>query len=135
MSRLLRLLAPAVLLALAACSAAQAPRSGPTLVVGAIYPLSGPQAEGGHEEFGGVRAALQVAMDEGVPGADRIQLQVEDVQTPAEAVAAVDTLIDRYHVPLIIGTYGSTLSTAAAARADSATSCTGRPAPLPTRSP
>jgi branched-chain amino acid transport system substrate-binding protein len=118
MSRLLRLLAPAVVLALAACSGAQAPPSGPTLVVGAIYPLSGPQAQGGHEEFGGVRAALQVAMDQGVPGANRIQLQVEDVQTPAQAVAAVDTLIDRYHVPLIIGTYGSTLSAAAAARAD-----------------
>ena len=33
MSRALRLLAPAALLALIACSAAQAPRSGPTLVV------------------------------------------------------------------------------------------------------
>jgi branched-chain amino acid transport system substrate-binding protein len=118
MSRAVRLLAPVVLLAIAACSAAQAPRSGPTLVVGAIYPLSGPQSGGGREEFGGVRAALQVAMDEGVPGAGRIQLQVEDVQTPAQAVAAVDALIDRYHVPLIIGTYGSTLSAAAAARAD-----------------
>jgi len=40
------------------------------------------------------------------------------VQTPAQAVAAVDRLIDRYHVPLIIGTYGSTLSAVAAARAD-----------------
>jgi branched-chain amino acid transport system substrate-binding protein len=117
--RLLRLIVPALLLGLAGCSSAQAPRpGGPPLVLGAIYPLSGPQSEGGHEEFGGVRAALQVARDEGLPGADRVRLQVEDVQTPAEAVAAVDRLIDRYHVPLIVGTYGSTLSAAAAARAD-----------------
>jgi branched-chain amino acid transport system substrate-binding protein len=118
MTRPLRLIAPLALLALVACSPVQAPRSGPTLVVGAIYPLSGTQAEGGHEEFGGVEAALQVARDEGVPGADRVRLQVEDVQTPAQAVAAVDRLIDRSHVPLIIGTYGSTLSAVAAARAD-----------------
>jgi branched-chain amino acid transport system substrate-binding protein len=118
MSRPLRLIVPLALLVLAACSQAQAPRGGPALVLGAIYPLSGAQAEGGHEELGGVRAALQVARDEGVPGADRVRLQVEDVQTPDEAVAAVDRLIDRYHVPLIIGTYGSTLSAAAAAHAD-----------------
>jgi len=116
--RALRLIVPVLLLALAACSSAQPSRSGPALVLGAIYPLSGPQSEGGHEEFGGVRAALQVARDQGVPGADRVRLQVEDVQTPDQAVAAVDRLIDRYHVPLIIGTYGSTLSAAAAARAD-----------------
>ena len=118
MSRSLRLIAPLVLLAIAACAPARAPSSGPALVIGAIYPLSGAQTEGGHEELGGVRAALQVARDEGVPGADRIRLQVEDVQNPAEAVAAVDRLVDRYHVPLIIGTYGSTLSAAAAAHAD-----------------
>jgi branched-chain amino acid transport system substrate-binding protein len=118
MLRLFRLVAPLILLAIAACSTAQAPHSGPALVLGAIYPLSGAQSAGGHEELGGVRAALQVARDQGVPGADRVQLQVEDVRTPEEALAAVDRLIDRYHVPLIIGTYGSTLSTAAAARAD-----------------
>jgi len=114
----IRLTVLLLLLALAACSQAQAPHSGPALLIGAIYPLSGSQAEGGKEEFGGVRAALQVARDEGVPGADRIQLQVEDVQTPQQALAAVDRLIDRYHVPLILGTYGSTLSAVAAARAD-----------------
>ena len=118
MSRPLRLIAPLVLLALAACAPVQAPRGGPALVVGAIYPLSGSQSEGGHEELGGVRAALRVAVDEGVPGAERVQLQVEDVRTPEEALAAVDRLIDRDHVSLIIGTYGSTLSAAAAARAD-----------------
>ncbi len=118
MSRVPRLVLLAALLVLAACSQSQLPRTGPALVVGAVYPLSGTQAEGGHEELGGVRAALQVARDQGVTGADRVELQVEDVRTPAEAVAAVDRLIDRYHVPLIVGTYGSTLSAAAAARAD-----------------
>lgn len=118
MSRPTLLTVLTVLLALAACSPAQPSRSGPTLVIGAIYPLSGSQSEGGHEELGGVRAALQVARSQGVPGAARVELQVEDARTPEEAVAAVDRLIDRYHVPLIVGTYGSTLSAAAAARAD-----------------
>jgi branched-chain amino acid transport system substrate-binding protein len=118
MSRLLRLIVLAGLLAAAGCSPAQLPRLGPTLTLGAIYPLTGTQAEGGNEEYNGVRAALQLARDRGVPGADRIQFQVEDARTPDEAVQAVDRLIDRYHVPLIIGTYGSTLSVAAAARAD-----------------
>jgi branched-chain amino acid transport system substrate-binding protein len=118
MTRLLRLIALAGLLAAAACSPAQLPHLGPSLTLGAIYPLTGSQAEGGNEEYNGVRAALQLARDQGVSGADRIQLQVEDVRTPAEAAQAVDKLIDQYHVPLIIGTYGSTLSAAAAARAD-----------------
>ena len=38
--------------------------------------------------------------------------------TPEAARAAVDRLIDTYHVPAIVGTYGSTLAEAAAARAN-----------------
>src|SRR5256885_14405490 len=105
-------------LLLAACSTAQPATSGRPLVIGAIYPLSGPQADGGREELGGVQAALDVARAQGVPGAGRIELRVQDVQTPEQARAAVDRFIDRDHVALIVGTYGSTLSEVAAARAD-----------------
>jgi len=80
-------------------------------VLGAIYPLSGPQAQGGREELAGVQAALRVS------GAN-LRLQVIDAITPAQASAAVDTLVSRYHVPAILGTYGSTLSAAASARAE-----------------
>src|SRR5438128_10369779 len=81
------------------------------VVLGAIYPLSGPQAPGGKSELAGVQAALRLS------GAD-VRLQVIDATTPEAAAAAVDTLVHRYHVPAILGTYGSTLSAAASARAE-----------------
>jgi len=81
------------------------------LVLGAIYPLSGPQAEGGKAELAGVQAALRVS-------AANARLQVIDATTPQAAAAAVDTLVKTYHVPAIVGTYGSTLSAAASARAE-----------------
>ncbi len=97
-----------------ACSSpARAP-----ITVGAIYPLSGPQAEGGREELDGLRAALHVAQESGALGGREVRLQVVDVQTPDGAAGAVDRLIDQHHVSVIAGTYGSTLSEAAAARAD-----------------
>src|SRR5436309_600428 len=81
------------------------------MVLGAIYPLSGPQASGGKSELAGVQAALR-ASDAGV------RLEVIDATTPQAAAAAVDTLVRHYHVPAILGTYGSTLSAAASARAE-----------------
>jgi ABC-type branched-subunit amino acid transport system substrate-binding protein len=107
---------PLLLLALlvaAACTQATPATSRPRLVVGAVYPLTGPQAEGGRQELGGVRAALATA---GLAG--EVRLAVVSVETPAGARAAVDRLIDRDHVAVILGTYGSTLSEAAAERAD-----------------
>ena len=99
-----------VLLFAAAC-AQDASSSGPQLVLGAIYPLSGPQAQGGRSELAGVQAALRLA------GADT-RLQVIDATTPQAAATAVDTLVHQYHVPAILGTYGSTLAAAASARAE-----------------
>ena len=86
-------------------------------MLGAIYPLSGPQAEGGRQELAGVNAALRLAQS---TGAIRVQvrLQVVDAATPQAASAAVDELVRDYHVPAILGTYGSTLSAAASARAE-----------------
>jgi branched-chain amino acid transport system substrate-binding protein len=81
------------------------------LVLGAIYPLSGPQAPGGKAELAGVQAALKVSQA-------KVRLQVIDATTPEAASAAVDKLVHDYHVPAIIGTYGSTLSAAASARAE-----------------
>jgi branched-chain amino acid transport system substrate-binding protein len=87
------------------------------LVLGAIYPLSGSQAAGGKEELAGVKAALSLATRSGalkVP----VRLDVVDANTPQAAVAAVDHLVRDDHVPAILGTYGSTLSAAASARAE-----------------
>ncbi len=80
-------------------------------MLGAIYPLSGPQAPGGKQELAGVEAALRVSHA-------NVRLQVIDATTPQQASAAVDTLVRDYHVPAILGTYGSTLSAAASARAE-----------------
>ena len=79
----------------------------PTFVVGAIYPLTGPQSQGGAQELAGVRAALTLA-------GSNVHLRVISAETPADAQAAVDRLVDRDHVPVILGTYGSTLADAAA---------------------
>jgi branched-chain amino acid transport system substrate-binding protein len=87
------------------------------LVLGAIYPLSGPQAAGGKEELAGVQAALQLARTTGALKAP-VRLQVVDAGTPQQAADAVDELVRDYHVPVILGTYGSTLSAAASARAE-----------------
>jgi branched-chain amino acid transport system substrate-binding protein len=98
-----------------ACAQAQPSRT--YTLLGAIYPLSGPQAAGGREELAGVRAALDVAVTTGalkIP----VRLQVVDATTPEAASAAVDELVRDYHVPAILGTYGSTLSAAASARAE-----------------
>jgi branched-chain amino acid transport system substrate-binding protein len=113
MARARLLLLPLTLLALAACAQAAPATSQPRLVVGAVYPLTGPQAEGGRQELGGVRAALATA---GL--AREVRLDVVSVETPAAARAAVDRLIDQDRVSVILGTYGSTLSEAAAERAD-----------------
>jgi branched-chain amino acid transport system substrate-binding protein len=106
-----------VLLFAAACAQSQPAGQNHDLVLGAIYPLTGPQAQGGKEELAGVRAALSLAQTTGalkVP----IRLQVVDATTPQAASAAVDELVRDYHVPAILGTYGSTLSAAASARAE-----------------
>jgi len=116
MRRLLALACFALLIAVACGQQSQATQSH-DLVLGAIYPLSGPQAEGGKEELAGVKAALQLAQSTGALKA-QVRLQVVDATTPQAASAAVDELVRDYHVPAILGTYGSTLSAAASARAE-----------------
>ena len=106
----------ALLVVAAACGESQA-RPSNELVLGAIYPLSGSQAAGGKEELAGVKAALQLAGSTGALKV-RVRLKVVDANTPQAAVAAVDHLVRDDHVPAILGTYGSTLSAAAAARAE-----------------
>ena len=89
----------------------------PSLEIGAIYPLSGPQAPGGRDELAGVETALQLAQSDGHLPASA-HLRIIDATSPESAAAAVDTLVHGDHVPAILGTYGSTLSAAASARAE-----------------
>jgi branched-chain amino acid transport system substrate-binding protein len=105
------------LLALAACGQSTQSDVSSTLVLGAIYPLTGPQAQGGRDELAGVQAALQLAESSGALHR-RVELRVIDAVTPDAASAAVDRLVKQDHVPAILGTYGSTLSAAASTRAE-----------------
>src|SRR6266702_809781 len=114
--RRLVLVSIAMLVVAAACGQSQSPTSS-ELVLGAIYPLSGSQAQGGKEELAGVKAALQLAESSGAIKT-KVRLDVVDATTPEAATAAVDHLVRDDHVPAIFGTYGSTLSAAASARAE-----------------
>ena len=108
---MIRRLTLVVLVVLAAVACAQTSNQASRITIGAIYPLSGPQAAGGKNELAGVQAALRLSNA-------NVELQVMDATTPEAARAAVDTLVNTYHVPAILGTYGSTLSAAASARAE-----------------
>lgn len=104
-----RLALAALVLTIAAACVPNQPSN--ELVLGAIYPLSGPQAPGGRAELAGVEAALKVSQA-------NLRLQVIDAATPEAAISSVDKLVHDYHVPAILGTYASTLSAAASARAE-----------------
>src|SRR5919204_772673 len=110
-----RALIPALLLIAAACSLQQ---PSPTIVVGAIYPLTGPQAAGGKQELDGSRTAPDLARRDHLAHADQVRLEVIDAPTAERATAAVDRLIDVFHSPVVAGTYGSTVAVPAAAHAD-----------------
>jgi branched-chain amino acid transport system substrate-binding protein len=114
--RVLLLLAIFVVIA-AACGESTPAANSNTLVLGAIYPLTGPQAQGGRDELAGVQAGLQLAESSGALHR-QVELRVIDAVTPDAAAAAVDLLVKQDHVPAILGTYGSTLSAAASARAE-----------------
>src|SRR5438445_5750911 len=96
-----------LLVVVAACGQSQS-RTPNELVLGAIYPLSGPQAAGGKEELAGVRVALQLAQSSGALKTP-VRLDVVDATTPEAAAAAVDRLVRDDHVAGILGTYGSRL--------------------------
>ena len=88
------------------------------LLVGAVYPLSGPQGAGGEDELGGVQTALALINAAGGVGGRPVQLAVKDAPTPAAGVAAVDALVRQDHAPVILGSYSSVISVAASAEAN-----------------
>jgi branched-chain amino acid transport system substrate-binding protein len=84
--------------------------------VGAIYPLSGTQGMGGVDEYRGVQVAADLVNREG--GVHGRPVVVEEVDVPAADAApgAIQALADR-GVELVVGSYGSTISSPAAAAA------------------
>jgi branched-chain amino acid transport system substrate-binding protein len=112
----MRLLRPFVLLLALLLVAACTGDPPKPVRVGAIYPLSGAQGMGGIDEFHGVRVAAElVNADGGVDGRPVVLDQV-DVPEADTAPAAIKALADR-GVDLVLGSYGSTISSPAAAAA------------------
>jgi branched-chain amino acid transport system substrate-binding protein len=102
-----------VVLGAAGCGRVAAGTS--SLRVGAVYPLSGSQAEG-REELNGVRMAADFVNAAGGVRGRKIDIHAEDAPSSNEAAAAVDRAIDG-GATILLGTYGSTQSMPASARA------------------
>ena len=98
------------LLALNACTAG--PEEEP-IRIGAVYPLSGTQGAGGVEEFRGVQVAVELANADGGVRGRPIELVPIDVPGADAAPGAIEEL-DDLGVRLILGSYGSTISSPAA---------------------
>jgi branched-chain amino acid transport system substrate-binding protein len=84
--------------------------------VGAIYPLSGTQGMGGIDEYHGVQVAADLVNREGGVGGRPLVIDQVDVPEADAAPGAIKALADR-GVDLVLGSYGSTISSPAAAAA------------------
>jgi branched-chain amino acid transport system substrate-binding protein len=102
-----------VLLLVPACTGGEAPEP---VRVGAVYPLSGTQGMGGIDEYQGVQVAAELVNAEGGVGGRPVVLDEIDVPEADAAPGAIAALADR-GVDLVLGSYGSTISSPAAAAA------------------
>ncbi|MDQ6883085.1 MAG: ABC transporter substrate-binding protein [Candidatus Dormibacteraeota bacterium] len=100
------LLAVAVL---AGASCGRAPAASWTIKVGAVFPLTGPQAPLARQEVTGVEIARDFANAERGAKAPRIGLVLKDITTVADATARVEEL-KAGGVESVLGAYSSTLS-------------------------
>ena len=102
------------LLCLASITAAGCSHPEDPIRVGAVYPLTGTQAEGGGlDEFRGAELAATLVNEDGGVGGRPIELVPIDVPSADAAPGAIGTLHDR-GVDLVLGSYGSTISQPAA---------------------
>jgi len=106
-----------VVVALATCACAQrASSGGGVLRIGAVYPLTGSQGEGGTSELNGVKLAAQFVNEQGGIDGRTIQLVVKDAPSADAAPGAVAALAAQ-GVRFVIGGHGSAVSAAAAVTA------------------
>jgi branched-chain amino acid transport system substrate-binding protein len=114
MRRLLASLASAAIV-LAACSTGPGAHDD-TVRVGAVYPLSGSQGSGGRDEHRGVLLAADLVNADG--GVDGRSIEVVSTDVPAaEAAAGAVEELHADGVDVVLGSYGSTISSPASATA------------------
>jgi branched-chain amino acid transport system substrate-binding protein len=112
--RRVRLLACLVVLLLASSACTDDPPK--PIRVGAVYPLSGAQGMGGVDEYRGVMVAAELVNQDGGVAGRKVAVDRVDVPEADAAPAAVRALAQR-GVDLVLGSYGSTISSPAAAAA------------------
>jgi branched-chain amino acid transport system substrate-binding protein len=103
-----------LLLAAGGCTGADKPPA--PVRVGAVYPLSGSQGMGGVEEYRGVMVAAELANHDGGVHGRRLAVERVDVPEADAAPGAIHALAAR-GIDLVLGSYGSTISSPAAAAA------------------
>jgi branched-chain amino acid transport system substrate-binding protein len=98
-----------VVFACAACATAPSAAGSASVKVGALFPLSGPQAPLAKQEYAGVQIARDlVNVDGGVDGAP-IELVTRDLVSESDAIIRVQEL-KAHGVKAIMGAYSSSLS-------------------------
>lgn len=104
---------------IAGCVSPPAQRSSQSspVVIGAIYPLTGPQGSGGVAEERGVALAADYVNQHGGVDGRPVKLDVIDVPT-AESVPSAMATLQQHHVRIVVGTHGSTMSAEAAQQAE-----------------
>ena len=107
--RLRQLAAIGVLLVCAACASAPSGGGAASIKIGAVFPLSGPEAPLAKQEYAGVQIARDlVNADGGVDGAP-IELITRDLVFESDATSRVADL-KAHGVTAILGAYSSSLS-------------------------
>jgi branched-chain amino acid transport system substrate-binding protein len=109
--RLAALVAVAVLTASCAAIGGERP-----IRVGAVYPLSGSQGQGGIDEHRGVQLAAELVNADGGVAGRPVELVSVDVPAAEAASGAIGSL-HADGVDLVLGSYGSTISAPASAAA------------------
>ena len=105
--RRLHVIALAVLVLSAGCGPSSASR-GP-IKIGALFPLSGPQAPLAQQEYAGVQMARDFVNADGGVNGRQIELIAKDLTVREDATARVDEL-QKAGIQSVIGAYSSALS-------------------------
>ncbi len=92
--------------------------AGGSLVVGAVYPLSGSQGQGGIDEYRGALMAADLVNQDGGVNGHTVRIRSIDVATADVAPGAVARL-QAEGIDLVLGSYGSTISAPASEAAAS----------------